>query len=128
MSCIGYNAFDMLLDGYFGEDANSWDERYPDLPSLRAQGCMVHLVNSAAGRLVQVHHQQTISSKIDSVLDWEIYEDFRTPGALLEPTTDIRSDAGWVQLVNEDKGTLQKDYEHIVNLMPTMFQVDEVDD
>ena len=43
----------------------------------------------------------------------------------MKPTTDIRSDAGWVQLINEDADSLQRDYEQIVKWMPTMFQVTE---
>jgi len=39
------------------------------------------------------------------------------------PTVDIRSDAGWIHLINDDPSQLQSDYETIVNLMPTMFRV-----
>ena len=118
MACIGYNTFDMYLEGLFG--CNNW-EQYPDIPSLLAHGCMVHLVSSAKGHLVQINHLQELSN-LSSVLDLEIYEEFQTPGTLIEPTTDIRSDAGWVQLINNDPLILDKDYEQIVNWMPTMFQ------
>ncbi|GAX11192.1 hypothetical protein FisN_9Hh288 [Fistulifera solaris] len=120
MACIRYNAFQMLLDAYFGGD-DEWD-RYPELPTLQAHGCMVHLVNYARGSLVQVHHLEDMAA-LPSVLDLEVYAEFQTPSTWLEPTIDIRTDAGWVQLINEDPEALQHDYEQIVAWMPKMFSV-----
>jgi len=120
MACVGYNALDMTVDALLGDD-DDWDT-YPDLPTLRAAGCMVHLVNYQSGTLVQTHHIDTLS-ELPSVLNLEVYEDFSTPGSVIEPTRDIRTDAGWVQLVNEDRAELEKDYETIIQLMPSMFQV-----
>jgi D-alanine-D-alanine ligase-like ATP-grasp enzyme len=120
MACIRYNAFQMLLDAYFGGD-DKWDQ-YPELPTLQAHGCMVHLVNYARGSLVQVHHLEDMAA-LPSVLEFEVYEEFQTPSTWLEPTIDIRTDAGWVQLINEDPEALQHDYEQIVAWMPDMFLV-----
>ena len=120
MACIRYNAFNMLLDAYFG-GYDAW-EKYPDLPTLHAHGCMVHLVNYARGSLLQVHHLEDLAA-LSSVLEWEVYEAFQTPSARLEPTVDIRTDAGWVQLVHENPEALQRDYEQIVDWMPGMFSV-----
>lgn len=120
MACIGYNALDMTLAAMLGDD-DDWSG-FPDRPTLRAHGCMVHLVNYAAsGRLKQNFHLQDMVD-LPSVMDCEVYEAFCTPGALIEPTVDIRSDAGWAQLVNEDRDALQRDYEQIVEWMPTMFE------
>lgn len=119
MSCIGYNALDMTLDAFLGTNER-WDE-YPDKPKLRCAGCMVHLINYNEGTVVQTHHIDTISD-LPSVLDFEIYSEFCTPGEVIKPTIDIRTDAGWVQLVNENRGELEDDYKKIVDLMPTMFQ------
>ncbi|GAX26982.1 hypothetical protein FisN_9Lh288 [Fistulifera solaris] len=122
MACIRYNAFQILLGAYFGGD-DEWDQ-YPELPTLQAHGCMVHLVNYARGSLVQVHHLKDISA-LPSVLEFEVYEEFQTPSTWLEPTIDIRTDAGWVQLINEDPEALQHDYEQILAWMPDMFSVSE---
>lgn len=123
MSCIGYNALDMLLQAYFGE-FSTW-EQFPAMPTLRAYGCMVHLVNYASGRLVNVNHLEELEN-LESVLDWHVYEEFQNVGSsVLRPTIDIRSDAGWVQLCHPDRETLRRDYETILNWMPTMFQVEE---
>lgn len=121
MACIGYNAFDMMLAAMLG-DYDDWTP-YPDLPALRAHGCMVHLVNYASGRLKQSLHLPEMAD-LSSVFDYEVYEQFRTPGEQIKPTVDIRSDAGWAQLINEDPDTLRRDYEQIVEWMPTMFETE----
>jgi len=119
MSCVGYNALDMTLAALLGTDED-WDQ-YPDLPVLRAAGCMVHLVNYVSGRVTGVQHLEELN-ELPSVLNWEIYETF-APNEDIEPTMDIRSDAGWVQLVSEDSQKLTQDFQRIVEWMPTMFQV-----
>lgn len=119
MTCIGYNVFDMMLAAMFGEEAD-WDV-YPNRPTLRAFGCMVHLVNYAAkGRLLLNNHLQDMVD-LPSVLDCEVYEPFCTPGSFIEPTIDIKSDAGWAHLVNDNAEALQDDYDQIVAWMPDMF-------
>jgi len=119
MSCIGYNAFDMYLLALFF-DAEEW-EACPDIPSLRFVGCMVHLVNSQSGKLVANHHIEEMS-KLPSVFDFEVYEAFRTPGELITPTIDIRTDAGWVQLINPERDAMSNDYAKIESWMATMFE------
>lgn len=120
MSCIGYNAFDMTLAAMLGDESD-WND-IPDRPVLRAHGCMVHLVNYAkAGQLTHNCHLQDMVD-LPSVMDCEVYEAFCTPGSWIQPTVDIRSDAGWAQLVNPDPEQLERDYEQIVGWMPSMFQ------
>ena len=121
MACIGYNALDMLLVAMFGDEEN-WSN-FPGIPVLRGHGCMVHLVNFAKGFLKDVKYLDKMSS-LDSFLDGEVYEYFLEPGQKIEPTVDIRSDAGWVQLINENEKDLVKDYKQIVEWMPTMFEVE----
>jgi hypothetical protein len=111
----------MTLAAMLGDD-DDW-AGFPDLPVLRAHGCMVHLVNYASGRLEQSFHLQEMAD-LPSVFDCEIYEQFRIPGEQIEPTVDIRSDAGWAQLINDDPDALQCDYEQIVEWMPTMFKTE----
>ena len=123
MACIGYNTLDVTLVAYLGDD-ETWNE-IPDRPKLRRYGCMVHLVNSARpGKLVQNFHLQDMAD-LPSVYDCEVYHSFCTPGSYITPTIDIRSDAGWVQLINENVDILQQDYEQIVQWMPLMFQTDD---
>jgi hypothetical protein len=61
---------------------------------------------------------------MDSVLDLEVFSEFLEPGiSMIEPTVDIKSDAGWIQLLHPDRETFQRDYERIMVLMPTLFEV-----
>ena len=121
MLCVGYNALDMTMDALTGNPR--WD-LYPSEPALRAFGAMVHLVNYETGPLSHVQHLDEIS-QLPSFFEGEVYEKFQTEGVVIEPTIDIRSDAGWIQIVNEDLQQLEADYKEIVKRMPTMFQVED---
>jgi len=133
MACIGYNAFDMLLAAYLGGEPPEtyppgsehlrldWDN-LPDLPSLRLFGAMVHLVNSASGKITSIQGQMLDEIyNMESRLELEIYPEFMEIGNEISKTTDIRSDAGWCQIVNEDPQALRRDYDRIVELMPQLF-------
>lgn len=131
MACIGYNAFDMTADALLGDperssrdidDSEWWNGKYPLLPTLRAAGCMAHLVCFQSGTVVGVNHLDEIQS-LESVFDSEIYDTFSTLGSFIEPTVDIRTDAGWVQMIHEDSAHLRRDFDRIVELMPTLFNV-----
>jgi hypothetical protein len=123
MSCIGYNAIDVTMVAYLGDDT-TWDSIPHRPPLLRRYGSMVHLVNSApAGYLLNNHPVLDQMMKLESVYDAEVYEKYCTEGSYIaSPTVDIRSDAGWVQLIHDDVETLEMDYRQIVNWMPNMFQ------
>ena len=138
MESIGYNAFDMLLAAHLGGKDDScyppesevqrldWD-LLPYYPSTRMDGAMVHLVNYANGSLIGVNETSLIEiQNMDSVIDLEVYGPFLELGNEILPTKDIRSDAGWVQMLNPVQEAFQRDYERIVELMPTLFQVGEV--
>jgi hypothetical protein len=137
MACIGYNAFDMLLAAYLGgQDPGSyppntegerldWD-LLPDIPSKKMNGAMVHIVNYARGTLAYVNEVALMEiQSMESVLDLEVYGSFLELGNEIAPTLDIRSDAGWVQLVNDDPEAFRRDYDRIVELMPTLFEVED---
>lgn len=132
MACIGYNALDMLLAAYLGNpilstvddsiSANLDWNLLPDRPVTRAFGAMVHLVNHAKGELVGVNEEALREIRaLDSTLDMEVYESFLSIGNQIEPTVDIKTDAGWVQLIHDDAKTFVKDYQRILELMPTLF-------
>jgi hypothetical protein len=60
---------------------------------------------------------------LPSVLAMEIYDHF-SMGNIIEKTTDIWSDSGWIHLMNDDEEQFIMDYNHIVELMPTMLIVE----
>lgn len=104
-ACIGYNAFKLLLDAYFDGD-DVW-EKYPELPILRAHGCMVSWILYVHGWVMNLNHLDDIAA-LPSVLEW--HTNYHMP-----PT--------WVQLVNENPETLRRDFEQVVAWMPDTFLV-----
>ena len=152
MACIGYNALDMTLAALLEDENNNneegqgdsvWD-MYPDEPIVRRYGCMVHLVNYVQGVLRQVRYMEEMS-QLPSFYRGQLYQAFQPPrpddddddmnnnsnaammgkvARIIEPTRDIRSDAGWVQLIHDDVQQVDQDYQQIVEWMPDMFQVE----
>lgn len=130
-ACTGYNAFDMLLAAYLGgQPAESyppgtehlrldWDT-LPVLPSLRLCGAMVHLVNYSSGKLTSTQYLDEIFN-MESTLELEVYPEFLDIGNEISKTVDIRSDAGWCQIINDNPEALRRDYNRIVELMPHLF-------
>ena len=123
MNCLGYNTIDVTMIAYLGDDG-TWDSIPCRPPVLRRYGSMVHLVNSApAGYLLNNHPMLDRMMKLESVYDAEVYEKFCTAGCYIaSPTADIRSDAGWVQLIHDDAEVIERDYLQIIDWMPSMFQ------
>jgi hypothetical protein len=129
-ACLGYNALDMCLSAYLdpaGEGA--WEEAPAapwagggaPLPGSRG-GMIVHLQCLAEGTVAAVNWEGDIRA-LGSFAEMELYEAFGV-GCEVERTRTIRSDCGWVALVNEDEGALTEDYERIVEWMDTMFEVE----
>ena len=134
---IGYNLYDMLLAAYFGDDEDqdiepdlnkdarvNWD-LLPDYPSTRMNAAMVHLVNDKRGTLKSLNESALYEIQaMQSVLDLEIFPEFAQPGvSVLEPTVDIKTDAGWIQMIHPSDEIFQRDYDRIMELMPTLFEV-----
>lgn len=132
MAAIGYNALDMLLDAYLGDLPNlppetehlrlAWNE-IPERPFTTACGAVVHLVCFQEGELVEIREE--ILNEIESlpsVYAMEIYDHFQI-GNHIDKTVNIRSDCGWVHLINDDQDQFKRDYDRIVELMPLMFVV-----
>mmetsp|Transcript_15509 Transcript_15509/g.33745 ORF Transcript_15509/g.33745 Transcript_15509/m.33745 type:complete len:840 (-) Transcript_15509:85-2604(-) len=134
-ACIGYNALDMLLAAYLG-DADEfppntehkrlvWDS-LPDLPVTRAYGAIVHLVSHTEGTLTGINVQALEEIEgMSSVLAMELYPQYTTIGEHIEKTVDIRTDSGWLHIMNDDPNQFKSDYDRIVDLMPHLFAVDE---
>jgi hypothetical protein len=132
MACIGYNALDMLLAAYLGDGSCAPDKDgmclewslLPEKPVLRAFGAMVHFVNHSRGTLIGVNEDALREIQaMASVWDLQVYNQFLELGREITPTLDIRSDAGWAQLINDDEEAFVRDYNRIVELMPTLFFV-----
>ena len=68
-----------------------------------------------------MNHLERIGS-MSSVVQAELYDHFRE-GNVIEKTMDIRTDAGWLHMMNEDEEVLWAEYEEVVKLMETMFEV-----
>mmetsp|Transcript_31746 Transcript_31746/g.35572 ORF Transcript_31746/g.35572 Transcript_31746/m.35572 type:complete len:614 (+) Transcript_31746:169-2010(+) len=139
-NAVGYNVYDMLLAAYLGDgddDRNAegavatnedeqldWD-LVPNYPSTRMNGAMVHLVNDKKGILKRLNEKALYEiQRMDSVWDLEVYPGFLEEGiSYIEPTIDIKSDAGWIQLLHPSKEIFERDYERIIELMPSLFEV-----
>ncbi|GFH43863.1 hypothetical protein CTEN210_00336 [Chaetoceros tenuissimus] len=132
MAAIGYNALDLLLAAYLGDLEDlplemqqfqlPWDE-IPDVPVTRAFAAIVHLVCYKEGEVTNVRDDLLEEiQNMDSVYAMEIYDNFAV-GERIEKTIDIKSDSGWVHLINDDEEQFKKDYDRIVELMPEMFDV-----
>ena len=63
--------------------------------------------------------------KMESVIDLEVYSPFLEIGNEICPTVDIRTDCGWVQLLNSDPEAFTRDYDRIIELMKSLFEVEE---
>ena len=135
--CIGYNALDMLLSAYLGDcveenDKNimpmeeaalrmEWDS-IPIFPSTRLCGAIIHLVCHAEGVVKNIQGLEELEN-LESVQHYEIYPSF-LEGNKVSKTIDIRTDAGWVHLINDDCDQFWRDYNRIMELMKNMFVVE----
>jgi hypothetical protein len=97
-----------------------WEEIPWRYSRLQQRGRVVHLVSSVSGALARVDHLARIQA-LESV---EAIELSVSPGDQLVPTIDISAtDCGTIRLVHHDRGVLERDYDLIVSLMPSMFLV-----
>ena len=63
---------------------------------------------------------------MESVCDLQVYNSFLEIGRKIMPTVDIRSDAGWAHMMNDDREAFIRDYNRIVELMPQLFFVQDI--
>ena len=140
---IGYNALDMTLAAYLGENDGheeqinkhqypietehlrvKWD-RLPTLPSTLARGAVVHFVSYVEGKISRVNFDVLNEmEELDSVMDMEVYPQFLEVGSAIEKTIDIRTDSGYAHLMNDDDNRFEADYQRLVELMANMFEVE----
>lgn len=146
MNGIGYNIYDMLLSAYmdgrhpiFDDGLGLIDDQQPDqqkldwdmlptIPTTKMNAAMVHLVNHQNGILTKINeHALREIQSMDSTWDLEVYPTFLQLGEQISPTVDIKSDAGWVQLIHPDPSIFERDYHRIVELMPKLFETRKVE-
>ena len=134
---VGYNLYELLLAAYFGDENDNEDDPdvdkdarvdwnlIPDFPSTRMNAAMIHLVNDKKGTLKRLNEDALYEiQSMQSVFDLQVYPDFLEPGvSVIEPTIDIKSDAGWIQMIHPNPEVFQRDYDRIMELMPTIFEV-----
>jgi len=86
---------------------------------------IVHLVSYSEGVIREVRHLDLIRS-LPSLVLLDMSLDV---GDRVSKTVDIRTDSGYVLLCNDNNAQLQSDFEYIIQLQKTMFDVeDEVDE
>jgi len=142
MGGIGYNIYDVLLAAYIGNSNNDgvkdddyntkkqldWD-LIPHIPSTRMNAAMIHLVNSKNGTLRRVNNDALYEIEaMASVGNMEVYHKFLEVGTQIHPTIDIKTDAGWIQIMNPDAEIFDADFQRIIELMPTLFEIEEESD
>lgn len=139
-ACVGYNALDMVLAAYLGEDDEStsshqypaeaahlrlpWRE-IPLLPTTRAHGAIIHFVSHVSGKISRINCDILQQMEdLPSVMDFHVYPQFMEVGHVIEKTIDIRSDSGWAHLMNDDEEEFQRDYDRLIELQKEMFEVE----
>lgn len=80
----------------------------------------MHLVSKKKGIVTKINHEEEINA-MDSVQLLEIEP--KVGGEVVE-TVNIRTDSGYVLLENVDSEALQRDYDKILELQETMFEIE----
>ena len=141
-ACVGYNALDMVLAAYLGDndEASSlhqypeetahlrlpWDS-LPTLPTTRAHGAIIHFVSHVNGKISRINHDVLDQmEELSSVMDMHVYPSFLEEGNEVEKTVDIRSDTGWAHVMNNDEEEFQRDIATLIELQKHMFEVEEL--
>jgi L-amino acid ligase C-terminal domain 2 len=81
----------------------------------------MHLVSNKKGTVTKINHVQEIKG-MDSV---KLLEIEAKVGDQVVETINIRTDSGYVLLENVDSEALQRDYNRILDLQETMFEVED---
>ena len=119
--CIGYNTLDAVVSAYVDEDEGLFD-KMPAYPKLKKGGIIVHLQCNVEGRVKKLKGLEEIENLPSTVEVDYFYYDFGV-GCNVKVTESIRTDCGFVIMINDDKEELERDYERICELMKTMIVV-----
>jgi hypothetical protein len=105
-------------------DPAAWDA-IPAEPSLKCAAKLVHLVCSVSGELRELQGRADLEA-LPTCLEMEIYPNFANQGARLEPTTDIKTDAGFLLLAGE-ADDVQRDYAAVLRIQRDLFVLQKKD-
>jgi len=119
VQCLNVDAVSAALDAYFDPESFRTLPRRPD--RLLKHGMIVHLVSYSEGVIREVRHLDLIRS-LPSLVLLDMPLDV---GDRVSKTVDIRTDSGYVLLCNDNNAQLQSDFEYIIQLQKTMFDVED---
>lgn len=115
---LGYDAVTSTLDAYFDKDKFN---TIPDRPLvLMGAGRILHLISHVSGMVKAINHIdeiQAMKSTINLSLDPEV-------GSQVVKTVDIRTDCGYVLQYHSNPNVVEEDFNRIVELQSTLFDVD----
>ena len=124
-----------------------WND-VPKLPTTKCHAAIVHLVCHVEGQLQSTNIKALQEMQaLESVVDMEIFPGFlmideeeddvgdgddseneacdEREVKMISKTVNIRTDAGWVHMMNDDAEMFKRDYERVLELMKNMFQIVE---
>ena len=121
--CVGYNALDLCLSAYLEDDNddNNLFDCVPSHPILQRSAMIVNLACFVNGQVSRINHLEEIQ-ELESCVAMEVYPGFEV-GSTVKRTKDIRSDCGWVHLVNESEECMMRDYNMVCRMMQSMFEI-----
>ncbi len=88
---------------------------------MKSEGVIVHLISLKEGVITKINHLDRIKN-LQSVIYTHL--EYQVKDKLVK-TVDIRTDCGYILLAHKDRKVLEDDYETIVNLQPTLFEVQD---
>lgn len=123
--CVGYNAYDAMLDAYDSDKEGGRCGAWAAVPSrppgvLQANGRMMTLISSVHGPLKALRHEAEIRA-LPSVVQFK--PAYTEAGELVELTFDLASVAGHVMLAHAEPAVLEQDYRRLRELQSELFEI-----
>ena len=103
--------------------AESFDS-LPDRPDKTlSYGVIMHLISKREGTVLKINHEKELND-MESVKYIAIEPKVGSP---VVKTVNIRTDSGYILLENTDPIAIERDYNRILTLQETLFEVEEND-
>ena len=103
--------------------AESFDS-LPDRPdNTLSYGVIMHLISKREGTVLKINHEEELND-MESVKYIAIEPKVGSP---VVKTVNIRTDSGYILLENTDPIAIERDYNRILTLQETLFEVEEND-
>ena len=94
----------------------------PDRPDdTLSYGVIMHLISKKKGKVLKINHVEELN-EMESVRYIEIEPKI---GSIVLKTVNIRTDSGYILLENSDPKGIQRDYNRILELQETLFDVEK---